>query len=405
MTMKHPGAVLVAGTFDTKASELNYMADHLISKGVKARTVDLSTSGKQTVADVKATDIAAHHPDGADAVFTGDRGTAVEQMAVAFSHWMQSMIGDVGGVISAGGSGGTALATPAMRELRIGVPKVMISTVASGDVGPYVGPSDMMMMYSVTDVQGLNVISRKVLGNGAAAMIGMVRDAPEEVANAAEKPGLGLMMFGVTTAAVQAISTLVEDQFEPFVFHATGVGGRSMEKLIDSGFLTAAVDLTTTEVADMIVGGIMTATDDRFGAVIRQRVPYVGSVGALDMVNFGAFETIPPQFADRQFYKHNPQVTLMRTTPIENAKIGAWIAGRLNQMEGPVRFILPEGGVSALDAPDMMFWDPVARAALFDALESNVVQTTDRKLIRSKHNINDPEFAQLCADTLRDITG
>lgn len=404
MTQKHTGAVLVAGTFDTKANELNYMADHLISKGLKARTVDLSTSGKQTVADVKATEVAAHHPDGTDAVFTGDRGTAVEQMAVAFTHWMNSVLNDVAGVISAAGSGGTALVTPAMRALPIGVPKVMVSTVASGDVGPYVGPSDIMMMYSVTDVQGLNAISRKVLGNGVAAIIGMVRDAPEEVVNAAEKPGLGLMMFGVTTQAVQAISALVEDQFEPFVFHATGVGGQSMEKLIDNRFLTSVVDLTTTEVADMIVGGVMAATADRFGAVIRQRVPYVGSVGALDMVNFGAFETVPPKYADRLFYKHNPQVTLMRTTPEENSKMGAWIAGRLNQMNGPVRFILPEGGVSALDAPDMPFWDPDANAALFEAMESNINQTDDRKLFRSKHNINDPEFAQLCADTLRDIT-
>ncbi len=403
MTEKQKGVVLVAGTFDTKANELNYMADHLVSKGLNARTVDLSTSGKQTVADVKATEIAAHHPEGADAVFTGDRGSAVEQMAVAFTNWMNSMQSDVAGVISAGGSGGTALTTPAMRGLPIGVPKVMISTVASGDVGPYVGPSDIMMMYSVTDVQGLNAISRKVLGNGVAAMIGMVRDAPEEVANAAEKPGLGLMMFGVTTTAVQAIAALVEDQFEPFIFHATGVGGQSMEKLIDNGFLTAAIDLTTTEVADMIAGGIMAASEDRFGAVIRQRVPYVGSVGALDMVNFGAFETIPPKYSGRLFYKHNPQVTLMRTTSEENAKIGAWIADRLNQMNGPVRFLIPEGGVSALDAPDMPFWGPEANAALFNAVENGINQTADRKLIRSTHHINDLVFAQLCADTLRDI--
>ena len=200
MTEKQKGVVLVAGTFDTKANELNYMADHLVSKGLNARTVDLSTSGKQTVADVKATEIAAHHPEGADAVFTGDRGSAVEQMAVAFTNWMNSMQSDVAGVISAGGSGGTALTTPAMRGLPIGVPKVMISTVASGDVGPYVGPSDIMMMYSVTDVQGLNAISRKVLGNGVAAMIGMVRDAPEEVANAAEKPGLGLIAYSGISA-------------------------------------------------------------------------------------------------------------------------------------------------------------------------------------------------------------
>ncbi|MFT5787185.1 MAG: hypothetical protein ACI9KK_002547 [Ascidiaceihabitans sp.] len=403
MTGKTTGVVLVAGTFDTKANELNFMVEHLVNKGLNARTVDLSTSGTHSVADVKASEVAAHHPDGAKAVFTGDRGTAVEQMAIAFTHWMTSVSSDIAGVISAAGSGGTALATPAMRSLPIGVPKVMISTVASGDVGPYVGPSDIMMMYSVTDVQGLNAISRKVLGNGAAALIGMVQDAPEEVTNAAEKPGLGLMMFGVTTQAVQAISALVEDQFEPFVFHATGVGGQSMEKLVDNGFLTAVVDLTTTEVADMIAGGVMAATEDRFGAVIRQKIPYVGSVGALDMVNFGAFETIPPQYAERLFYKHNPQVTLMRTTVEENAKMGVWIAERLNQMEGPVRFLIPEGGISALDALEMPFWDLAANAALFEAIESTLKQSDQRKLIRSGHHINAPEFAQLCADTLREI--
>ncbi|MHC8510052.1 MAG: Tm-1-like ATP-binding domain-containing protein [Rhodospirillales bacterium] len=403
MTDEQTGVVFVAGTFDTKANELNYMAEHLVTMGLNARTVDLSTSGAQSVTDVKATEVAAHHPDGAEAVFTGDRGTAVEQMAIAFTLWMTSVSSDVAGVISAAGSGGTALATPAMRSLPIGVPKVMISTVASGDVGPYVGPSDIMMMYSVTDVQGLNAISRKVLGNGAAALVGMVRNAPEDVTNVYKKPGLGLMMFGVTTQAVQAISALVEDQFEPFVFHATGIGGQSMEKLVDNGFLSAVVDLTTTEVADMIVGGVMAATEDRFGAIIRQKAPFIGSVGALDMVNFGAFEAVPLRYTDRLFYKHNPQVTLMRTTAEENAKIGMWIAAHLNQMEGPVRFILPEGGISALDAPEMPFWDPVANKALFDAIESTFKRSDSRKMIRSKHHINAPEFAQLCADALREI--
>ena len=394
---------LVAGTFDTKSNELAYIASLLDDAGVHVRTVDLSTSGNASTADVKPEDVAACHPDGAAAVATGDRGSAVAAMATAFEIWTRAETGAICGMIAAGGSGGTALVTPAMRALPIGVPKVMISTVASGDVSAYVGPSDMMMMYSVTDVQGLNAISRKVLGNGAAALAGMILHAPKSKDDADGKPGLGLMMFGVTTPAVQAIAATLDKDFEPFVFHATGVGGRSMEKLVDSGFLNAVIDLTTTEVCDMMMGGVMAADDDRFGAIIRQKIPYVGSVGALDMVNFGAPETVPERYRSRRFYEHNPQVTLMRTTAEENARMGAWIAQRLNLMAGPVRFLLPEGGVSALDASGMPFWDPDADRALFAALENGLEQTTSRQLIRLPHHINDPAFADAAAAALREI--
>ncbi len=394
---------LVAGTFDTKADELGYIAGRLTDAGVLVQTVDLSTSGGTSIADVKPDDVAACHPDGAGAIATGDRGSAVAAMATAFEIWTRAEAGLIGGMIAAGGSGGTALVTPAMRALPIGVPKVMISTVASGDVGAYVGPSDMMMMYSVTDVQGLNAISRKVLGNGAAALAGMMRHPPAPESEADGKPGLGLMMFGVTTPAVQAIAAKLEGDYEPFVFHATGVGGRSMEKLVDSGFLDVVIDLTTTEVCDMMMGGVMAADDDRFGAIIRQEIPYVGSVGALDMVNFGAPETVPERFRHRLFYEHNPQVTLMRTTAEENARMGAWIAQRLNLMTGPVRFLIPEGGVSALDAKDMPFLDPDADRTLFDALEKGIEQTASRQLIRLPHHINDPAFADAAVAALRAI--
>ena len=310
------GAVLVAGTYDTKRAELCYIRDRIAGQGLRVRTVDLSTSGKPSSAEVPPHVIAACHRGGGGAIFSADRGGSVRAMAQAFEHWIERQPG-IAGIISAGGSGATALVTPAMRILPVGLPKVMISTVASGEVGQYVGPTDIMMMYSVTDVQGLNRISRRVLANGANALAGMVKDAdrtPAGAGGAPDKPGLALTMFGVTTTAVQQITAQLEDSYDCLVFHATGTGGRSMEKLADSAMLAAAIDLTTTEVCDMMMGGVFPATEDRFGAFIRTGLPYVGSVGALDMVNFGARSTVPPRYEDRLFVEHNPQVTLMRTT-------------------------------------------------------------------------------------------
>ena len=228
-----------------------------------------------------------------------------------------------------------------------------------------------MMMYSVTDVQGLNSISRQVLANGAQAMAGMVkarserRNAPEGPASG--RPPIGLTMFGVTTPCVQQVTAALETDYDCLVFHATGVGGQSMEKLVDSGMLTGVLDITTTEICDMMMGGVFPATEDRFGAMIRAQMPYVGACGALDMVNFGPPDTVPERYKDRLFYEHNPQVTLMRTTAEENERMGTWIGERLNQMSAPVRFFLPEGGVSALDAPGQAFHDPQADQALFSA--------------------------------------
>ena len=398
--------VLVAGTFDTKSAELGYIRDCLAGMGLSPRTVDLSTSGRPSSSDIPPHLVAAHHPRGANAVFTGDRGASIAAMAEAFERWIGRRPG-IGGIISAGGSGGTALATPAMQHLPVGVPKLMISTVASGDVGRYVGASDIMMMYSVTDVQGLNRISRRVLANGASALAGMVRPAeraprrpppPDD-----DRPGLGLTMFGVTTTAVQQLTARLEDRYDCLVFHATGVGGRSMEKLADSGLLAAAVDLTTTEICDMMMGGILAADEDRFGAFIRTRIPWVGSVGALDMVNFGPPDTVPEKYRSRRFVEHNPQVTLMRTTAEENARMGEWIAARVNAMTGPVRFLVPEGGVSALDAPGQPFHDPDADRALFDALTGAFEETATRRLIRTPHHVNDAAFADAVAGALAAI--
>ena len=397
--------VFVAGTFDTKGAELRYIRDRILEHGLRVRTVDLSTSGKPSSADVPPHMVAAYHRGGAGAVFTGDRGASVGAMAEAFENWLQRQRG-IGGIISAGGSGATSLATPAMRRLPVGVPKVMISTVASGEVGPYVGPTDIMMMYSVTDVQGLNRISRRVLANGANALAGMIKEAgkaPRGHRAGPDKPGLALTMFGVTTPAVEQIAARLEDRYDCLVFHATGTGGRSMEKLADSGMLEAAIDLTTTEICDMMMGGVFPADEDRFGAFIRSRIPYVGSLGALDMVNFGRRDTVPERYKDRRFVEHNPQVTLMRTTPEENARMGAWIAGRLNRMSGPVRLLIPEGGVSALDAPGQAFHDPAADAALFDAITRDFQETGTRRLIRTPLHINDPAFADAAVEALEEI--
>jgi uncharacterized protein (UPF0261 family)/ABC-type branched-subunit amino acid transport system ATPase component len=404
-----PPVVLVVGTLDTKGAELRYVRDLIAGHGLRTRLIDLSTSGKASTCDVSAQEIALNHGRGGSSVFGADRGASVTAMADAFEKWLRRQ-GNIAGIISAGGSGGASLVAPGMRALPVGVPKLIVSSVASGDVGPYVGPADITMMYSVTDVQGLNSISRAILANGANALAGMVKARLDERAARQREagsglPAVGITMFGVTTPAVQKIAADLQSDFECLVFHATGVGGRSMEKLVDSGQLAGVIDLTTTEVCDLMMGGVFPATEDRFGAIIRSRVPYVGSVGALDMVNFGAPDTIPERYRQRKFHVHNPQVTLMRTTPEENEQMGRWIGERLNQMDGVVRFFLPEGGVSALDAPGQPFWDPEADAALFRALERTVRETGNRRLIRVKNNINDAEFAAAIVSAFRPLLG
>ncbi|HZG89860.1 MAG TPA: Tm-1-like ATP-binding domain-containing protein [Pseudonocardia sp.] len=399
----------VIGTFDTKGTELRYAAELLRLAGVGTVTVDVSTRKGDpppevprpgvVPADVSSAEVAAHHPDGAAAVFTGDRGTAVSAMAVAVARFLTSRT-DVGGVLGLGGSGGTALITPAMRALPVGVGKIMVSTVASGDVAPYVDASDIAMWHSVTDVAGLNRISRRVIGNAAHALAGILsHDVPEE----ADLPAVGLTMFGVTTPCVDAVVAGFRGAVDALVFHATGTGGRAMEKLVDDGLIASVVDVSTTEVGDLLVGGVMAATADRLGAIARTGVPYVGSCGALDMVNFGAPATVPERFAGRTFYEHNPQVTLMRTTPAEGVEIARFLARQLNACDGPVRLLLPGGGVSALDAPGQPFWDPEADEALFATLEAEVDQTDRRRVQRLPHHINDPEFAAALLAAWREV--
>jgi uncharacterized protein (UPF0261 family)/ABC-type branched-subunit amino acid transport system ATPase component len=406
-----PPVVIVAGTLDTKGVELRFIRDLIVASGLRTRLVDVSTSGKPATCDVTAQEVALNYGRGGSAVFSRDRGASVAAMAEAFETWIKRQSG-IAGIISAGGSGGASIVAPAMRALPIGAPKLLISSIASGDVSRYVGPTDITMMYSVTDVQGLNSISRQVLANGAQALIGMVKARLEakRVFGAARSRRLavrsvGLTMFGVTTPCVQQIAAALAADWECLVFHATGTGGRSMEKLIDSGAISAVIDVTTTEVADMLMGGVLPADEDRFGAIIRTRTPYIGSVGALDMVNFGPPDTVPPAYKGRRLHPHNPQVTLMRTTEAENEQIGQWIGERLNLMDGPVRFFLPELGVSALDQPGQAFHDPRADSALFAALERTVRQTFTRQLIRVKRHINDPEFASTIVAAFRALHG
>ena len=276
-------------------------------------------------------------------------------------------------MIGIGGSGGTALITPAMRALPIGLPKLMVSTVASGNTAPYVGCSDITLMYSVVDVAGLNSVSRRILSNAAGAMAGMVGQ-PAEVESG--RPAVGLTMFGVTTPCVTAARQALEGRgYDCLVFHATGTGGRAMEKLVEAGLIGGVLDVTTTEVADLVVGGVFPCGTERFESILSAGIPYVLSLGALDMVNFGARETVPPTFQRRRLHVHNAQVTLMRTTPEENREFARWIAGKLNRSTAPVIVLIPEKGVSALDAPGQAFHDPEADEALFQELESKLVVT------------------------------
>lgn len=393
-------AAYIVGTFDTKATELFYLSQCIERLGIRTVTVDVSTSALASPANVHPREVARHHPQGEAAVLTGDRGASVSAMSTALANFIITR-GDLGGIIGAGGSGGTALVSAAMRALPVGVPKVMVSTMASGDVRAYVGPSDICMMYSVTDVSGLNRISRVVLANAAHALAGML--AHPAAMSDAVKPAIGLTMFGVTTVCVQAVTRALSQAYDCLVFHATGTGGNSMEKLVESGFLAGVIDVSTTEIADEIGGGVFSAGPNRLDTIARAGIPYVGACGALDMVNFMAMDSVPLALRQRKLYRHNDNVTLMRTSPEENVKIGGFLVAKLNSMTGPVRFFLPEGGVSALDAPGQPFWDPVADQALFSTIEQGFRSGPDRKLVRLPYNVNDPRFSDALVAAYNEI--
>ncbi|TIP85185.1 MAG: UPF0261 family protein [Mesorhizobium sp.] len=392
--------VYVVGTADTKGEELAFLADAVAAAGVPVTRVDVGTRDSTVPVDVSAEEVAGHHPGGSSAVLgSDDRGTAVAAMAIAFTRFVQSRT-DISGVIGIGGGGGTSIITSGMRTLPLGLPKIMVSTLASGDTAPYVDVSDIVMMPSVTDMAGLNRLSRVVLHNAAQAIAAMAAKPPPPPDG---RPSIGLTMFGVTTPCVTSIAEQLRSTYDCMVFHATGTGGRSMEKLADSGLLSGVIDITTTEVCDLLFGGVLPATEDRFGAIARTKLPYVGSVGALDMVNFWAPPTVPQRYSGRLFYEHNPNVTLMRTTPDESRKIGEWIGARLSLCEGPVRFLIPEKGVSALDIEGGAFFDPEADAALFEAIERTIMPDNTRRVTRLPLHINDPEFAKAAVAAFLDI--
>jgi uncharacterized protein (UPF0261 family) len=389
--------IYVVGTADTKGEELAYLGGLIRAAGGTPLLVDVGTRMPTVVVDIAAAEVAAH---GAEGILAGsDRGTAVAGMAAAFATFIQTR-DDIAGIVGIGGGGGTSIVTAGMRKLPIGLPKLMISTLASGDVAPYVGVSDIIMMPSITDMAGLNSLSRVILHNAAEAIVGMsARPAPM----ASGKPAIGLTMFGVTTPCVTAIAERLRADYDTMVFHATGTGGRTMEMLAESHMLAGVIDITTTEICDLLFGGVLAASEDRLGAIARTKIPYVGSVGALDMINFWAPETVPAAHEDRLFYHHNTNVTLMRTTADECRQIGEWLGRKLDACDGPVRLLIPEHGVSALDIDGGPFFDPNADAALFEAIAASVRWTDNRRLIRLPYHINDPQFADAAVAAFREI--
>ncbi|OCJ36769.1 Tm-1-like ATP-binding domain-containing protein [Serratia sp. 14-2641] len=398
--------VYIIGTADTKLEELLWLKSCLRSARVDSHIIDVSTGSSNAFhennqVDINTTQIAAYHPDGIDAVFCGERGRAVTAMSVALTYFLQNTVDDISGLLGIGGSGGTALITSAMQAMPIGIPKLMVSTMASGNVGGYVGGVDIAMLYTVTDLSGLNYLSRTILANAANMIAGAVNNAVEY--NHARKPVLGLTMFGVTTPCINQLIASLGEEFDPLVFHATGNGGTSMERLVENREIVGVLDITLTEAADLLFGGVLACPETRLDCIAQTQTPWVGSAGALDMINFSGRDSIPERYAHRQFVEHNAQVTLMRTTPEENYQLGVWIGNKLNHCNGPVRFIIPEGGFSALDAPGQPFFDPQARQAFAEGLESTVTQTAQRQIIKTPHHINAPEFSSLVIAQFQDV--
>jgi uncharacterized protein (UPF0261 family) len=427
-------SVLLVGTLDTKGTEFAYVRDRLRAAGVPVLVADAGVLGPP-----------AFEPDiSREAVFSaaganhervqaaGDRGKAVELAAAGAAKLAEQLHkeGKLSGVLGLGGSAGTTIATAAMRALPVGVPKLMVSTLASGQVQHYVGTRDVMMMHSVVDIAGLNRVSRAVLDNAAAAMAGMVRLQPHppapsptgregertEVASpplppgegvggwgsSADKPLVAATMFGVTTPCVEAARKVLEAAgYEVLVFHATGTGGRTMEGLIRDGLIAGVLDITTTELADELAGGVLSAGPDRLTAAGLVGVPQVVSLGALDMVNFGPRDTVPDWYKYRLFYQHNPTVTLMRTTPEEMDRLGKGIAEKTSAARGPTCVMVPLKGVSAIDAEGKPFWWPEADAALFQSLRNWVAPGVE--VVELDRHINDPAFAEACANKLLEM--
>jgi uncharacterized protein (UPF0261 family) len=396
--------VVLIGTLDTKGAEYAYVRDRCTEQGVEVVLVDVGVRGEAaTPADVDRTAVADAAGTTVDTlVRADDRGAAMRTMGEGAAAIVTDLYGQgrCDGVLALGGSGGTSVATRAMRALPVGVPKLMVSTMGSGDVGPYVGAVDIAMLYSVVDIAGVNQISARIMANAAAAIVGMARAAPPPTTDG--RPLVGASMFGVTTPGVTAARERLEEHgYEVLVFHATGSGGRSMEALMRDGFIVGALDLTTTELADDLVGGVLSAGPDRLETAGELGIPQVVSLGALDMVNFGPPDTVPERFSGRTFHEHNPTVTLMRTTAEETAELGRRIARKLNAATGPTALFVPTGGVSLLDVPGQPFHDRDADAALFAALREHV-DTDIVDVVERDADINDPDVARAMADRLHE---
>lgn len=403
-------SIYLLATLDTKGHEAAFIRDVLAAAGASCQVVDTGCTGlPQTAADINREEVfRAAGSSLAELQTAGDRGRAVTAAAAGAAALLADLHrqGQVAGVLSIGGSAGTTIGTAAMRALPLGIPKLMVSTLASGQVRHYVGDKDILMLNAVVDISGINRISRLVLGNAARAMAGMVKFAsqgPNSAGAAADKPLVAATMFGVTTPCVEEARRVLGDAgYEVLVFHATGGGGQAMESLIRDGLIAGVLDITTTELADELVGGVLSAGPTRLTAAAECGVPMVVSVGAVDMVNFHAPETVPPQFAQRKFYRHNPSVTLMRTTVEENAALGAEIGRKVSAARGPAAVLVPLRGVSAIDREGQPFDDPAARQALLAGIQEHLRGV---ELVELDLHINDAAFAQAAAHKLLALMG
>ncbi len=398
--------VAVVACLDTKGRETGFLADRLRAEGCDVHVVDVGIQGEpafpaETTREQVAT---AGGTTLGELRARGDRGHAVAHMARGAAEVVRELYADgrIDGIIGAGGSANTTIATRAMQTLPVGVPKLMVSTLASGDVSPYVDTKDITMMYSVVDIAGINRISRRILDNAARAIAAMTRAASAPEPEETDRPLIAATMFGVTTPCVTAAKEHLEARgYEVLVFHATGSGGRAMEGLIADGFIRGVLDITTTELADELVGGILSAGPDRLTAAARHGVPQIVSIGAVDMCNFGPRDSVPNEFAARTFYEHNPTVTLMRTTAEENAEIGRRIAARVGRSRGSCRVVVPRRGVSAISTAGQPFHDPHADAACIDALRRELPDGIP--CVELDEDINAPAFALACADALLEL--
>lgn len=393
--------VAVLGTLDSKGAEFAFLKARLAAEGVDTLVVDAGVLGPPAFPpDIPAAEVAEAGGVPLDAlVAERDRGRAMSVMSAGAARVLKRLHaeGRIHGVVSMGGGNGTAIGTAAMRALPVGVPKLMLSTLAAGDVRAYVDVSDLIMMPSVVDIAGINRLSARIIANAAGAIAGMVKAEPSAIEG--NRPLVAATMFGVTTPCVTKAREVLEAAgYEVLVFHAVGTGGRAMEALIRDGFFAGVLDLTTTELADELAGGALSAGPDRLEAAGEMGVPQVVSVGALDMVNFGPPETVPEKYRSRLFYRHNPQVTLMRTTRDENAILGRTIAEKLNRAKGPTTLMIPNRGVSLMDAEGKPFHNRDADAALFAALKANLAGNV--KLVEMDTDINDETFAVMAAELL-----